>query len=102
LFGKDVIWSGGAVDARPNTVKKGFEIKILPDICALGENIWQKTTGEISFLTEVWYYRTVNMKERNKIDIIWEIPLKRKVADSIATSFCFYDFAVPRKRTSRH
>jgi hypothetical protein len=40
LFEKDIIWAGGAVDARPNSVEKGSEIKILPEIYGVGENIW--------------------------------------------------------------
>lgn len=36
------IEGGGAVDAHPNSVKKGSEIRILPEIYGFGESIWRK------------------------------------------------------------
>ncbi len=35
------IEGGGAVDAHPNSVKKGSEIRILPEIYGFGESIWE-------------------------------------------------------------
>jgi len=29
--------------------------------------------GELAFLREVWYYRTLNIEERSEIDGKWEI-----------------------------
>ena len=76
MFGKDAIWAGAAVEAHPNIVEKDFEIKILPENSGFGERICRKWPGELAFLREVWYYRTVNIEERSKIGGKWESPFK--------------------------
>jgi len=53
-----MVWE---VESRPNSVEKGFKIKVLPDICGFGGSIWRKVIGELAFLRQACYYNTSNM-----------------------------------------